>query len=175
MPTKPKQPKPTARPKPAAESESTTTLLADAARRITPFLMFNAGAVEAAEFYVSVFKNSRILNKTQMSASFVLDGQTFHAYNGGPHFSFSEGFSLFVSCKTQKEVDYYWNALTADGGAESMCGWLKDRFGVSWQIVPDVLMQLLGNPDRAKAQRSMQAMLKMRKLDIAALEAAARG
>ena len=162
-----------ARPKAAAKSGPTTTLLADTARRITPFLMFNSGAVEAAEFYVSVFKNSRILTKTPMSASFVLAGQTFHAYNGGPHFSFSEGFSLFVNCTTQKEIDYYWNALTADGGAESMCGWLKDKFGVSWQIVPDVLMHLLGNPDRAKAQRAMQAMLKMKKLDIAALERAA--
>jgi predicted 3-demethylubiquinone-9 3-methyltransferase (glyoxalase superfamily) len=158
----------------AAKSKP-ATLLADTARRITPFLMFKEGAAEAAKFYVSVFKNSRILSSTPMSASFVLDGQTFHAYNGGPHFSFSEGVSLFVSCKTQKEVDYYYDALRADGGAESMCGWLKDKYGVSWQIVPDVLMQLLSDPDRAKADRAMKAMLQMKKLDIAALKAAAKG
>ena len=165
--------KPSARPKRAAKRAPRTKLLAETGRRITPFLMFKEGAVDAANLYVSIFKNSRILSSTLMSASFVLDGQPFHAYNGGPHFSFSEGFSLMVTCRTQKEVDYYWNALTADGGEESMCGWLKDKYGVSWQICPDVLIQLLSSPDRARADRAMQAMLKMNKIDIAALERAA--
>ena len=165
--------KPVRRHKGAAQKAPKTRLLAQTSRRITPFLMFKDGAVDAARFYVSVFKNSRILSSTPMSASFVLDGQTFHAYNGGQYFTFSEGLSLYVKCTTQREVDYYWNALTAGGGVESMCGWLKDKYGVSWQIAPDVLIQLLGSPDRAKADRAMQAMLKMRKIDIAALKKAA--
>ncbi|MCE7980940.1 MAG: VOC family protein [Caldilinea sp. CFX5] len=152
-------------------------------QRITTFLTFNNQAEEAINRYVSIFPNSRILSVnrygegapmpagTLMSATFELEGQQFSALNGGPHFTFSDGISLFVSCQTQEEVDDLWEKLAA-GGAPGPCGWLKDRFGVSWQIIPTVLGELLGDPDPAKAQRVMQAMLQMSKIEIAELRRA---
>jgi predicted 3-demethylubiquinone-9 3-methyltransferase (glyoxalase superfamily) len=150
--------------------------------QITPNLWFDTQGQEAAEFYVSVFSNSKIRNikhygeagpreaGTVMTVDFELDGQPFTAINGGPEFT--EAISLLVSCADQNEVDYYWNKLT-DGGQEVQCGWLKDRFGLSWQIVPARLEELIGDPDPARAQRAMAAMLGQKKLDIAAIEAAA--
>ncbi len=122
--------------------------------------------------YVSIFKEANVLSVSPMLVRFSLNGQEFSALNGGPMFKFTEAISLMVSCEDQEEVDYYWNALLADGGSESQCGWLKDKYGLSWQIVPVQLGQLLGNIDPKKANNVMQAMLKMRKLDVAALEAA---
>jgi predicted 3-demethylubiquinone-9 3-methyltransferase (glyoxalase superfamily) len=142
--------------------------------RITTFLMFEKGAEEAAKFYTSIFKSSKIHASSALSADIELDGTRLYFYNGGPHFKFTEGMSLFVSCETQEEVDYYWNKLL-EGGEPSQCGWLKDKFGVSWQIVPTALMRLLGDKDRARAERATKAMLKMVKLDIAELERAANG
>lgn len=149
-------------------------------QKITTFLMFKDRAEEAMKFYCSVFKRSRILSRMKqggkvMGGAFKLLGQTFMCYEGGPHFAFTEGMSLMVSCKTQKEVDYYWNKLTSGGGKESMCGWLTDKFGVSWQIIPDALLKCIGDKDAAKAKRAVEAMLKMRKIDIAAIKAAHRG
>ncbi len=150
--------------------------------KITPFLWFNDNAEEAMNFYVSVFKNSRIIsvqrqgeNGPVFTGTIELDGQRLHVLNGGPKFPFTEAISLFVDCETQEEVDALWRTLTADGGQESMCGWLKDRFGLSWQIIPRTLMKYLRDPDPQKSQRVMQAMLKMRKIDVAQLEAAYRG
>jgi predicted 3-demethylubiquinone-9 3-methyltransferase (glyoxalase superfamily) len=155
-------------------------------RKIRPFLWFDKEAEEAAEFYVSIFKNSRVLEVARygdagpgpagsaMTVAFVLDGEEFIALNGGPHFRFTEAISLFVTCEDQAEIDHFWNKLTA-GGAPSQCGWLKDRFGVSWQIVPSVLMTLLQDKDSERSTRVMQAMLQMRKLDIAALQRAHQG
>jgi predicted 3-demethylubiquinone-9 3-methyltransferase (glyoxalase superfamily) len=148
--------------------------------RITPFLWFDNQAEEAMNFYVSVFKNSKVLDVNRagdavMSVTFELDGQQFMGLNAGPRFKFTEAVSFFVRCQTQAEVDYYWNALTADGGEESMCAWLKDKYGLWWQIVPDALGELLGDPDPARAQRAMNAMLQMRKLDIQELKDAADG
>jgi predicted 3-demethylubiquinone-9 3-methyltransferase (glyoxalase superfamily) len=152
--------------------------------RITPFLWFNDQAEEAMDFYVSVFKNSKVGSVSRygdagpgpkgkvMSATFTLEGQEFMALNGGPMYSFTPAISLFVSCETQAEVDELWEKLTADGGKPGRCGWLEDKFGLSWQIIPTVLGKLLGGPDGARAQRVMQAMLKMDKLDIAKLQAA---
>ena len=150
-------------------------------KKITPFLWYDTQAEEAMKFYVSVFKNSKVLGVTPgpngiaQSVSFELEGQEFIGLNAGPNFKFNESISFFVDCKDQVEVDDLWNKLTADGGEESMCGWLKDKFGLSWQIVPTALMRLAKDPDRAKATRVMQAMMKMVKLDIAKLEAAAKG
>jgi len=153
-------------------------------QKITTFLTYTDQAEEAAMLYTSVFENSRIVSTyrygeagpmpkgTVMSVIFELDGQRFHALNGGPSFRFSEGISLFVSCETQAEVDELWEKLSA-GGKKGRCGWLTDRFGVSWQIVPSVLGELLGGKDAAASKRVMQAMLQMDKLDIAALEQAA--
>jgi len=143
--------------------------------QVTPFLMFAEGAREAAEFYVSVFPDGKLLEASGPGVSFELGGQRFEAYDGGPHFSFSEGISLMVTCDTQEEVDHFWYGLLAGGGEESECGWLKDRFGVSWQVVPRALLRLLSDPDPERARRATQAMLTMRKLDIATLEAAADG
>jgi predicted 3-demethylubiquinone-9 3-methyltransferase (glyoxalase superfamily) len=152
-------------------------------QKITPFLWFNDNAEEAANFYVSIFKNSKILNISRygeggprpagmaMSTTFQLDGQEIMALSGGPEFKFTEAISLFVTCETQEEVDWYWNQLCA-GGEESQCGWLKDKFGLSWQIVPTALGELLADPDPARAQRVMQAMLQMRKINIASLRRA---
>ena len=150
--------------------------------KITTFLTFDNRAEEAMNFYVSIFKNSRINNVTRlgdgaqgekgtlMTATFTLDGQEFMALNGGPHFKFADGISLFVNCETQQEVDDLWAKLTSGGGEPGQCGWLKDKFGVSWQIVPSVLGQLLNAKDPQKAQRAIQAMLQMTKIDIAILE-----
>src|SRR5262245_47243010 len=149
--------------------------------KITPFLWFDNNAEEAVNFYTSVFPNSKITRMVRygdagpgpkgsvMTASFELDGQSFTALNGGPHFKFSEAISFVVHCKTQDEVDTYWSKLSA-GGQESQCGWLKDKFGLSWQIVPTVLPELLADKDPAKARRVMEAMLQMKKIDIEALK-----
>jgi predicted 3-demethylubiquinone-9 3-methyltransferase (glyoxalase superfamily) len=151
---------------------------------ISPFLWFDTDAYEAAELYVSLFPDSRILNVGRypegspgepgsvMSVSFVLDGLEVQALNAGPQFPFTEAFSFFVQADTQEKIDHYWDALIADGGAPSQCGWLKDRFGLSWQIVPPRLGELLGDPDPERAARVMRAMLGMQKIVIAELEAA---
>lgn len=148
--------------------------------RITPFLWFDSNAEEAVEFYLSVFKNSRRLEELRNTANtpgakgsiltmaFELDGQKFTALNGGPIFKFTEAISLTVRCDSQEEVDYYWSKLSSDGGSESQCGWLKDKFGLSWQIVPARALDLIKNP------KAMQAMMKMKKLDLAELERAAQ-
>ena len=143
-------------------------------QKITPFLWFNGQAEEAARFYTSIFKKSKIESISPMSTTFRLDGVKFIALNGGPQFKFTEAISFFVSCKTQKEIDYFWQKLSA-GGEKSRCGWLKDRFGVSWQIVPPILGELLNDEDDKKSNRVMQAMLKMTKLDIKKLKQAAKG
>ena len=146
---------------------------------ISPFLWFDDTAEQAAEFYVSIFPNSEITWSSRnpetgqiFGISFVLDGVLFQGMNAGPQFPFTEAISFFVSAETQDDIDYYWNALLADGGTESQCGWLKDRFGVSWQVVPPRLGELLGGSDSAASGRAMQAMLAMRKIVIADLEAA---
>ncbi len=160
-------------------------------QKITPFLWFDDQAEDAAKFYTSIFKNSKIGKIARydkagekaagrpagsvMTIEFQLEGQEFVALNGGPHFKFTEAISFVVNCETQKEVDYFWQKLTADGGQESQCGWLKDKFGVSWQIVPTILPELLRDKDATKSERVMKAMLKMVKLDIAKLKAAAQG
>ena len=153
-------------------------------QKITPFLWFDNNAEDAMNFYRSIFTNSEVLDVsrypegapmpagTLMSATFRLEDQEFMVLNAGPQFSFNEAVSFFVSCTTQEEVDNYWARLTADGGEESQCGWLKDKFGLSWQIVPTALGELLGDPDPAKAARVMQAMLQMQKIEISKLEAA---
>lgn len=146
-------------------------------KKITPFLWFDDQAEEAMNFYVSIFKNSKVLNVSPgpngkaFTVSFELDGQVFTALNAGPEFKFTEAISFFVSCESQEEVDYYWEKLLA-GGEESQCGWLKDKYGLSWQIVPTALGELLGDPDPVKSQRVMQAMLQMRKIEIAGLRQA---
>ena len=156
-------------------------------QKITPNLWFDTEAEEAANFYISVFgKNSRILNVsryteagpreagTVMTVEFELDGQRFVGINGGPNFKFTEAVSFQINCETQEDVDYYWERLT-DGGEESQCGWLKDRYGLSWQVVPTGMEELFNDPDPQRATRAMEALLKMSKLDIAALRAAAEG
>jgi len=148
--------------------------------KISPFLWFDNNAEEAAQFYTSVFKNSKILEVSRpqgavMVVRFQIAGQQVTALNGGPRFKFSEAFSFVVSCDNQQEIDEYWSKLTAGGGQESMCGWLKDKFGFSWQIVPTVLGKLMSDPDPKRANRVMQALLQMKKLDIAKLTAAAAG
>ncbi|HEY6061851.1 MAG TPA: VOC family protein [Gemmatimonadales bacterium] len=145
-------------------------------QKITPFLWFNGDAEAAAEFYVSIFKNSKVLSVSgpkgkAMSVTFQLEGLTFYALNGGPQYTFTPAISLFVSCETQQEVDELWRKLTA-GGSEDQCGWLKDKFGLSWQIIPTVLGKMLTDKDPKKANATMQAMLKMKKIDIASLQQA---
>ncbi len=142
--------------------------------------MFEKGAGEAMEFYTSIFKNSKIVSKMEMGGkvmggTFEIEGQQYHTYDGGEYFKFTEAMSLMVNCPTQEEIDYYWEKLTADGGAESMCGWLTDKFGVSWQITPPQLMKAITDPDKEKADRAFQAMLKMKKIIIADIEAAVKG
>jgi predicted 3-demethylubiquinone-9 3-methyltransferase (glyoxalase superfamily) len=168
----------------SSKREMPTTREDESMNEITPCLWFDTEGEEAAELYTSVFPNSRILDVarygeagprpagTVMTVSFELGGQKFLALNGGPEFTFSEAISFQVNCKTQDEVDAFWSKLS-EGGEEGPCGWLKDRFGVSWQIVPTVLPELLGDPDREKSQRVMAAMLKMKKIDIDELERAA--
>jgi predicted 3-demethylubiquinone-9 3-methyltransferase (glyoxalase superfamily) len=150
--------------------------------KITPYLWFDNQAEEAAAFYVSLFENSAITSVerypegapgpagTAMIVNFTLDGRDYIALNGGPEFKFNESFSMFVSCDGQAEVDDLWTRLTADGGKPGQCGWLKDKWGLSWQIIPTVLPELLGSPDKERAGRVMQAMLKMQKIDVATLE-----
>lgn len=140
-------------------------------QKITPFLWFDGQAEEAAKFYTAIFKNSEIESLTPRSATFRLDGQEFIALNGGPMYTFSPAISFFVRCETQEEIDYFWEQLSA-GGEKQRCGWLKDKFGVSWQIIPPVLGELLNDDAAAKSQRVMQAMLQMEKLDISALKRA---
>lgn len=143
--------------------------------KITPFLWFDNQAEEAANFYVSVFKNSKVLEVTPMVVTFELDGQKVTALNGGPQFKFNESFSFFVDCKSQEEVDELWAKLTAHGGEESMCGWLKDKYGLSWQIIPTQLMEMMGDKDPAKAKRVVDAMLQMQKIDTKVLQQAYDG
>lgn len=140
-------------------------------KKITPFLWFDNNAEEAANFYVSIFKNSKITSATPMMVSFVLDGQEFIGLNGGPQYKFSEAISMFVNCENQEEVDELWGKLL-DGGEESQCGWLKDKFGLSWQIIPKALGQLMGDKDPLKAKRVMDAMMQMKKIEVAKLQAA---
>jgi predicted 3-demethylubiquinone-9 3-methyltransferase (glyoxalase superfamily) len=150
-------------------------------KKITPFLWFDTQAEEAMNFYTSIFKNSRVLGVTPgpngkaMSVNFELEGQEFIGLNAGPQFKFNEAISFLVDCKTQEEVDELWEKLTADGGEESMCGWLKDKYGLSWQIIPTALSEMLSDPDPEKAGRVMQAMLKMNKIDIEGLQQAYDG
>jgi predicted 3-demethylubiquinone-9 3-methyltransferase (glyoxalase superfamily) len=148
-------------------------------KKITPFLWFDTQAEEAMNFYVSIFKNSKVGSIQRagsdgpvLSVTFQLEGQEFMALNAGPQFKFNEAISFFVDCKTQEEVDELWAKLTADGGEESMCGWLRDKYGLSWQIIPSALGEMMGDPDPAKAQRVVQAMLKMQKIIIADLKKA---
>lgn len=155
-------------------------------QKITPFLWFNNNAEEAMNHYTSIFKNSKIVSVsrygdagpgpkgTVMTGTFEIEGQQFYVLNGGPQFKFTEAISLFVNCETQDEVDELWAKLS-EGGEESRCGWLKDKFGLSWQIVPAILGKLLNSPDKEKSKRAMQAMMQMGKLDIAALQKAYDG
>jgi predicted 3-demethylubiquinone-9 3-methyltransferase (glyoxalase superfamily) len=152
-------------------------------QKITPFLWFDNNAEEAMNFYVSVFKNSKVISVARygdagpgpkgsvMTANFLLDGQEFVALNGGPQFKFTEAISFVVNCETQQEVDEFWEKLS-EGGEESMCGWLKDKYGLSWQIVPTILVKLLQDKDPVKAKRVMEAMLQMKKIDIKKLKQA---
>jgi predicted 3-demethylubiquinone-9 3-methyltransferase (glyoxalase superfamily) len=162
-------------------------------QKIATYLWYEKEAEEAASLYVDLFKarpgtpagDSKVLEVSRyteagpgepgsaMVVSFELDGQEFIALNGGPQFTFTEAISLFVRCDSQEEVDYFWDALTSNGGEESQCGWLKDRFGLSWQIIPNRLMELIGDPDPSRAQRAMQAMLQMQRIDVAEIERAA--
>lgn len=159
--------------------------------KLTTCLWFENQADEAAKFYCSVFKNSKIGRtayypdagqeihgkpaKSVLTVEFELEGMPFTALNGGPMFKFNEAVSIQVPCKTQEEIDYYWNALTADGGQESQCGWLKDKYGLSWQVFPEFMGELLSGPDRAAAARAMNAFMKMKKFDIATIEKARQG
>ena len=155
-----------------------------ATQKIVPNLWFDTEAEEAAEYYCSIFKNSKITGKTNypegtdkagtvVTVEWELDGQSFMAINGGPQFKFNEAVSFEITCADQDEVDYYWEKLTADGGEESMCGWVKDRYGVSWQVVPEGTEELFNDDDPQRAARAFQAMMDMKKLDIAALREAA--
>ncbi len=150
-------------------------------KKITPFLWFDKEAEDAMNFYVSVFKNSKALGVSRgpdgnaFTVSFELDGQEFMGLNAGPQYKFNEAVSMYVNCEDQAEVDYYWDKLIADGGEESMCGWLKDKYGLSWQIIPKQLGELMGDPDPAKAQRVTQAMLQMKKIVVADLQKAYDG
>lgn len=135
-----------------------------AIQKITPFLWYDNNAAEAAAYYCSVFKNSRVTQSNPMVTSFELEGMNILALNGGPMFKLTEAFSFVISCNDQDEIDYYWNTLTADGGQESMCGWCKDKFGLSWQVVPFNMGQLMSDPE--KGQRVMAELMKMKKLDL---------
>jgi predicted 3-demethylubiquinone-9 3-methyltransferase (glyoxalase superfamily) len=155
-------------------------------QKITPFLWFDSEAEEAMDFYCSIFKNAKKGNVSRygesgpgapgsvLTASFELEGLAFTALNGGPRFKFNESVSFYVNCESQEEVDYYWDRLS-EGGTIQQCGWLKDKYGLSWQIIPSALPRLMGDPDRDKANRVMQAMLQMQKIDVAALERAYAG
>jgi len=146
-------------------------------QKITPFLWFNGQAEEATSFYLSIFKNSKLISTmpgpggSVMGTTFELEGQRFHTLNGGPQYSFTPAISMFISVETQQEVDDLWSKLSA-GGREDRCGWLQDKYGLSWQVVPTALPRLLGDKDRARAGRVMQAMLQMQRIDIAVLQQA---
>jgi predicted 3-demethylubiquinone-9 3-methyltransferase (glyoxalase superfamily) len=147
--------------------------------KITPFLWYDNNAEEAANFYTSIFKSAKVLNVNRMdgkvlTVTFEIEGQRFMALNGGPLFPFTEAFSIFVSCDTQEEVDNYWNKLL-QGGTPSRCGWLKDKYGLSWQIIPKALMELMSDPDPAKSNAVFQAMMKMQKIIVADLKKAHQG
>jgi predicted 3-demethylubiquinone-9 3-methyltransferase (glyoxalase superfamily) len=142
---------------------------------ITPFLWLDNNVRDAVAFYKSVFPDAEVETVSDFMATFELAGQRFHALNGGPQYKFNEAVSFFLSVETQEQVDYFWDKLTAGGGQESRCGWLKDKFGLSWQVIPTALGRYLSDPDRAKADRVMQAMLKMQKLIIADLDKAYAG
>jgi predicted 3-demethylubiquinone-9 3-methyltransferase (glyoxalase superfamily) len=156
-------------------------------QKITTFLWFDREAEEAAKFYCSVFKNSKILGITRhlegsgvgkgdvLTVQFRLGDQEYVALNGGPQFKFTEAISLMINCKDQKEVDYYWEKLLAGGGQESACGWLKDKYGLSWQVTPTILLEMVSDKDRKKAQRAFDAMLQMRKIEIKKLKEAYDG
>lgn len=160
--------------------------MANITQKITPFLWFDKEAEAAADFYTSIFKDSSINGKlfysenmplpegTALTVDFTLNGVQFTALNGGPNFKFNESVSFVVHCDNQEEIDYYWDSLLKDGGQESQCGWLKDKFGLSWQVVPDRLLKLISDPDKAKASRVMQAMMKMIKIDLPTIEKAAK-
>ena len=164
--------------------------MSDTVQKITPFLWFDTQAEEAAKFYTSIFKNSRIVGTTYyaaeaakasgrpegsvMTVEFDLDGQRFTALNGGPIFKFTEAVSFVVHCDTQEEVDHYWQSLTA-GGEEVQCGWLKDKFGLSWQVVPRILLELIQDKDPARSRRVMAAMMQMKKIEIEPIRRAAEG
>ena len=166
---------------------TTVSLKSIVMQKIMPSLWFNNNAAEAMDFYASVFKTFRVFNKSYygkgmgmqegllLSATFELEGEHFIAINGGPLFPFTEAVSFTINCEDQAEIDYYWNKLTADGGKESQCGWLKDKFGVSWQIVPDAMVKLMYDSDPEKSKRVMNAMMKMSKMMIADLEKAYNG
>lgn len=145
-------------------------------QKITPFLWFNDNAEEAIKFYTSIFKNSGIVSQSitpdgkYMLGTFQIEGQEYFVINGGPVFKFTEAISLFVNCKDQAEVDYLWDILTSDGGQESQCGWLKDKFGLSWQIIPETLTRYMGDKNPKKAKAVMDAMLKMKKIDVKTLQ-----
>jgi predicted 3-demethylubiquinone-9 3-methyltransferase (glyoxalase superfamily) len=143
-------------------------------QKIVPFLWFDGKAEEAAKFYVSIFKNSKILSATPMSVTFQLEGQPFYALNGGPQYKFTPAISLFVNCETQQEVDDLWKKLSASS-ADEQCGWLKDKYGLSWQIIPTILGKLMGDKNPKKAGAAVQAMLKMKKIDIKGLQQAFDG
>lgn len=150
-------------------------------KKITPYLWFDTQAEDAMNFYVSLFENSKVNNVSRgpdgraFIVSFELDGQEFMGLNAGPQFKFNESISMYVNCEDQTEVDYFWNALIADGGEESMCGWLKDKYGLSWQIIPKQLGELMGDPNPVKAQSVTQAMLQMKKIIVADLQKAYDG
>jgi predicted 3-demethylubiquinone-9 3-methyltransferase (glyoxalase superfamily) len=141
--------------------------------KITPFLWYDAPPEAPISYYRSIFKSVRVLSQSPMSATLEIEGQRLMMLNGGPHHRFNEAVSLFIECEDQAEVDHYWHRLTADGGSESQCGWLKDKYGLSWQVIPKSLVRYLGDPDRAKADRVVKSMLQMKKIDVAALDRAA--
>lgn len=144
-------------------------------KKVTPFLWFNSQAEDAAKLYCSIFKNSKIIRSGPMDAIFEIEGQRFMAGNFGPQFKLNEAFSIFVTCDSQEEVDYYWTKLTENGGQESRCGWLKDKFGVSWQIVPDAFIKMVSGTDQARTQRVFAAMMQMNKMDVKKLQEAYDG
>ena len=162
-------------------------MMQDPSSKVTPFIWLEKGAEDAAKLYVSLFANARIVDVARwsdgspypkgsaMSATIEIDGRSIILFNGGPHFKLNPSFSMFVSCEDQAEVDRYWDALLADGGAPSQCGWLVDKFGVSWQIIPKALTRLLSDPDAGRSTRAMKAMMEMVKIDVAGLERAAAG
>ena len=142
---------------------------------ITPFLWFDGQAQEAMTFYTSIFKDSKVISSNPMSVQFELLGQRFIGLNAGPHHKFTPAVSFFFEVETQAEIDNYWNKLLSDGGRPDQCGWLQDKFGLSWQVIPKALPQLLSDPDPAKAKRALDAMLKMTKIDLAELQRAHAG